>query len=50
MPFSCSGDVADAVELFPSDEFGVISPDVIEPLSTVRPTEPVGLFSRGTRL
>ena len=50
MPFSCCGDVANAVELFPSDGFGVISPDVVEPLGTVRSTEPVDQFSRGTRL
>lgn len=50
MPFSCSGDVADAVELFPSHGFGVISPDVVEPLGTVRSAESVDQFSPGTRL
>lgn len=49
MPFSCSGDVADAVELFPSDGFGVVSPDVVEPLGTVRSAKSIGQFSSGTR-
>lgn len=49
MPFSCSGDIADAVELFPGDGFGVISPDVVEPLGTVRSAEPVDQVSPSTQ-
>ena len=49
MPFSCSGNVTDAIELFPGDGFGVVSPDVVEPLGTIRSAKPVNQFIPGTQ-
>ena len=35
MPFSRSGNVADAVELSPGNLLGIVRPNVVEPLSAV---------------